>query len=398
PSTYGQWVTFTATVATTDGVDATGTVSFSDGSTELSTVRVGETAPGVAVYPTAALTAASHQITASYSGDTIHASSASAATAQEVDLHPTSLSVTPSTTTPLAGQQVTLTATVGTSDDPAHFSYTSDPGDLIGNGATNDITSAGHWFDLRASASRIEVVVQSPAVGLEWDVVVGAPQGQTLHVGTYTGAEDVYPQPSTAPVLLATAAGRRCNLMSGDFTINRLDVTSSGIPQGVDLSFNENCNGATPAFHGHVAVGGATPPSGRVTFTDGATTLGSAPIDTFGTASIGTASITTQLSAGTHSLSAEYAGDSGYSSSNAPAISAAATQGTDTLSLSTRENPSAPGQQVTFTARVNPSGTVVPTGTVAFADGSVSLGSAPLDQTGSASVSAALTAGSHDIS
>ena len=61
-------MTFTATVTTTDGVAATGTVSFSDGSTVLSTVALGG-APGAATYATAAMAGGSHSITAIYGGD-----------------------------------------------------------------------------------------------------------------------------------------------------------------------------------------------------------------------------------------------------------------------------------------------------------------------------------------
>src|SRR5260370_24507661 len=68
PSTYGNSVTFTATVtavAPSTAAVNTGTVTFLDGATPLATVTLSAT--GVAAFATAALTAGSHTITANYS-------------------------------------------------------------------------------------------------------------------------------------------------------------------------------------------------------------------------------------------------------------------------------------------------------------------------------------------
>jgi YVTN family beta-propeller protein len=70
PSTYGQSVTFTATVTVTPPGSGTptGTVTFYDGTTALGSVALASN--GQAVYATSALTVGSHSITATYSGDT----------------------------------------------------------------------------------------------------------------------------------------------------------------------------------------------------------------------------------------------------------------------------------------------------------------------------------------
>jgi|GEM_PF-6501179 len=62
-STYGQSVTFTATVAATSGT-ATGTVTFMDGTTTLGTASLNGS--GVATFSTTALSAGTHTITATY--------------------------------------------------------------------------------------------------------------------------------------------------------------------------------------------------------------------------------------------------------------------------------------------------------------------------------------------
>ncbi len=69
PSTFGQSVTFTATVAVASpgSGTATGTVTFKDGASTLGT---GTLSGGVATFTTSALTAGNHTITGVYGGDT----------------------------------------------------------------------------------------------------------------------------------------------------------------------------------------------------------------------------------------------------------------------------------------------------------------------------------------
>jgi hypothetical protein len=86
PSTLGQSVTFTATVATTapgTGTPSPGTVTFKDGTTTLGTASTNGI--GVATYATSALTVGSHSITAVYSANTNYAASTSAVLTQVVN-------------------------------------------------------------------------------------------------------------------------------------------------------------------------------------------------------------------------------------------------------------------------------------------------------------------------
>ena len=76
PSVYGQSVVFTATVTACPDLAPTGTVTFADGSTVLATLPVTATQATLSL---ANLTAGTHQITATYSGDAYHTGSASSA-------------------------------------------------------------------------------------------------------------------------------------------------------------------------------------------------------------------------------------------------------------------------------------------------------------------------------
>src|SRR5437773_1514761 len=111
PSTVGQAVTLTATVAPVapgTGVPA-GTVTFRDGDTTIGTATLDATGSASIIIST--FTAASHSLTAAYGGGVNFLASASAAVTQVVNAETaTTLTATPNPSR--FGQAVTLTATV----------------------------------------------------------------------------------------------------------------------------------------------------------------------------------------------------------------------------------------------------------------------------------------------
>jgi outer membrane protein assembly factor BamB len=109
PSTYGQAVTLTATVANGSSTAPTGTVTFLNGTTTLGT---GTLSGGVATFATSALPAGTDQITASYGGDANDTSSVSSALAQVVNPASTTTSLSSSLNPSTVGQSVTFTAVV----------------------------------------------------------------------------------------------------------------------------------------------------------------------------------------------------------------------------------------------------------------------------------------------
>jgi hypothetical protein len=78
PSTFNQSVTFTATVP----AQATGTVTFLDGSTSIGT---GTVSSGTATLSISTLTAGTHSVSISYSGDSNYSSGTSSAISQVVN-------------------------------------------------------------------------------------------------------------------------------------------------------------------------------------------------------------------------------------------------------------------------------------------------------------------------
>src|SRR5438093_3276042 len=124
-------------------------------------------------------------------------------------------------------------------------------------------------------------------------------------------------------------------------------------------------------------------PTGSVTFSDGATVIGTATLDAAGSASI----VISTLAAGSHSLTAAYGGSLDFQISTSAVVTQVVNAQT-TTTLTTTPNPSTVGQAVTLTATVAPvaPATGVPTGAVTFRDGATAIGTATLGATGSASI------------
>jgi outer membrane protein assembly factor BamB len=106
PSTFGQSVTFTATVSPSS---ATGTVTFKNGANPIGAATL---ANGVASLSFAGLSVGAHSVTATYSGSTNYAPSTSSPVTQTVSAVATTVGLTSSANPSVSGQTVTFTATV----------------------------------------------------------------------------------------------------------------------------------------------------------------------------------------------------------------------------------------------------------------------------------------------
>jgi hypothetical protein len=100
------------------------------------------------------------------------------------------------------------------------------------------------------------------------------------------------------------------------------------------------------------------------------------------------------LTAGAHSITAGYGGDSAHSGSASSAITQTVNKANTTTGLSSTPNPSVSLQPVTFTATVAPTSA---TGTVTFQDGSTTLGAGALSGGTATYTTSSLTAGTRSI-
>jgi sugar lactone lactonase YvrE len=350
PSTVGQSVTFTATVASgvAGGVIPDGTVTFEDGSAILVTVPV--SAIGTATYTTATLTNGLHPINATYNGDPTRQIQASVSNVVNQDVVVPSTVVLVSNTNPSAfGNPVAFTATVTSSS-------TSAP-----TGAVNFFDGATQIGTANLNAGGIAVFTSS-----------------TLAAGTHS--------------ITAVYAGDNFNGSS----------TSIAVPQLVKPAATATALIATPtpAIAGGPVVltatitvtQGVSNPTGTVTFTSGATNLGSAAVG-----ANETATLPVTFPPGSQSIVATYSGDTNDTASNSTPLPLTVQIATTTSTVTSNLNPSVVLAPVTFSVKVTGNGGI-PTGTVTFSADGVAIGTGTLDATGMASVSDAnLAVGSHSI-
>jgi hypothetical protein len=139
---------------------------------------------------------------------------------------------------------------------------------------------------------------------------------------------------------------------------------------------------------------GSGTPTGTVTFSDGATILGSSAL------SAGKAAFsTTVLSAGAHSITASYSGDGNFNGSSAAAVIVTVSQASSSITLTPSPSSAIFGQPVTFKAMVSAvyPGIGTPSGTVTFKDGTTTLGTATLSSGQATFISTSLSVASHTL-
>lgn len=352
PSVFGQSVTLTATVTpVAPGYGTpTGMVSFRDVTTTLGT---GTLSGGIATFNTSSLAVGSHDITATYGGDTNFNGSTSATLTQVVNKANTTTNIISSPNPSVIGQPVTFTATI---------------------------------------------TAVAPGTGTATGTVTFKDGATTLGTGTCNGGQAVF---TTSALLVGNRSITA--VYSGDTSFN--PSTSSALTQVVNKanttttlssSANPSVVGQSVTFTATVAVAapGSGLPAGSVTFKEGATTLGT------GTLSGGSATFsTTSLALGSHSITATYDGDTNFNVSTSATLSQVVNKANTTTSVSSSVNPATLGQSITFTATVSVTspGSGVPTGTVTFKDGTTTIGTGTLSGGTATFITSSLASGSHDI-
>lgn len=188
--------------------------------------------------------------------------------------------------------------------------------------------------------------------------------------------------PGILSVALFTLSG--CGSGGGNTSGGSTSSAPSATTTSLALSKSSVTTGSSVTLSAKVSAGAGAATTGTVAFLDGTTQLGTALVNSSGQASFSS----TNFAAGTHSLTANYGGNSSYAAS----VSAAATltvtapppAASSTVSLSSALATATQGLPVELVAQVaaSGSGSIVPTGTVTFAIGSTTLGTATVDPTG----------------
>ncbi len=356
-TTFGTEVTLTATVtATPPGTGTpTGDVEFLNGSTVL-TDDSPLSSTGVATFSTSTLPVATDQITAVYLGDSTFATSTSTPpTTVTIAKAPTTTALTVQPTSSVFGQSVALTATVTPT--------TSGIGPPTGNVEFLDGTSEIQTVPVNGS-------------GVATLNTTTLPVGSDSITAVYQSDDNF--AASTSPVVVATVG-----TVPTTATLT-VSPTNPGLGQTVTLTTKV---APQSPFTGT--------PTGTVTFLDGTTTLGTAPLNTSGVATF----TTTSLTGGTNVLEANYASDGTFSAATSPTVTVTIPQSSSTTTLTVSPNPSLLGQSTTLTATVMGvnSGVAIPTGNVEFFSGTTPLGTVALSGGVATLQSDTLTLGTNSV-
>jgi len=456
PSVVGQTVTYTATVSPIpDG----GTVSFADGGAAISGCgsQPVNASTGQASCQVTYSSVESHTITASYTGNATYTFSSSSPLTQTVNKASPSLTSTatpgqgtegatlkdsatlssgysPTGTITFTLHQGSCTGTVldtetvsvsgnGSYSTPTGYASTqvgsydwqaSYSGDANNTGVTSaceavTVNQAGSSTKLSSSAnpSVSEQPVTFTATVTAGGSGLGTPTGSVQFAvdGTNVGSPVPLNSSGQASLSLSTLGVGSHTISasySGDGTFSgssdtlSQQVNKAGTSMSVSSSANPSTAGQTVTFTATVRMtgSGAGTPTGTVQFSIDGSPFGS-PVALNGSGQATSPGIST-LSPGVHTVTASYSGDSTFAGSSG-SLTQQVSKASTTTTLTSSANPSPLHGSVTFTATVTSPGGV-PTGTVTFTEGGITLATVPLDSTGKASfTTSSLGVGTHTI-
>ncbi|MGI4854816.1 MAG: Ig-like domain repeat protein [Janthinobacterium lividum] len=345
PSNSGQNILYTATLSTVAGLLPTGSVTFSDGVTVLGTGVVDGS--GRATLQTPSLSVGTHQVGVNFNGDA-NFSSASSSLTQTVQNSTSTTVETVSANPATYGKPLVLTATVTTNGGTATglVAFTEN-GNPIGSAALGSTGIAN--FTTAALAPGLHSIVanyqtdgranSSSSAAINFQV-----QQQTGLALTF----DHNPTLTLSPVVISA------------------------------LLANSN----------------AAPATGDILFFDGTSSLGTA------TLAGGTATLTLPLlQAGTHRITATYAGDVANFAATAPAVNEVVNLRNTVTSLTSSATNAADAQQVTLIAIVQSptlAASGVPTGSITFSQGGQVLGTVAITNAGLATLNQELEVGAKE--
>jgi hypothetical protein len=413
-STYGQSVTFTATVSAQLGVfgTPTGSVQFlSDGVAFSGSVTL---VNGSASFATTLLTAGSHSITAVYTPDTnLFTGSTSNALTQSVARSSLLVSVdnksmyyggtVPTLTGTISGIQnndnITASySTTGTSTSPVGTypinATLNDPSNRLPNYSVTiqsgvlTITSAVPTVSL---ASSLNPSVYGQSVTFSAAVV---PPGQGTPTGTVTYL-DGSTKLGSVTLVNAQASFSTTLLIVGSHDITVVYTPDTNLFTGAASgTLTQNVSPAplvVSADDKSMYYGGSVPiltgtitgiqNNDNITASHSTTATSSSPVGTY------------PINATLHDPDSRL---SSYSVTNQPGT-LTITPAVPTVTLASSLNPSVYGQSVAFSVTVVPPGLGTPTGTVSFLDGSTKLGSVTLVNAQASFSTTLLIAGAHSI-
>jgi hypothetical protein len=261
----------------------------------------------------------------------------------------TTTALTASATSLMAGQSLTLTATVVASSGamPTGTVQFLNGTVLLGAGTLN--------------AGGVATLTLNPAAGIY------------SFTADYSGSAANAASHSSPPVTVTVTVTSA--------TVTVLQTSSTALTPGQPLTLTAT-----------VTAGSGSVPAGIITFLNGSSALGTASLN-----SSGTATLTISPPVGSYSITALYAGSATDATSiSAPPIVVTVASAPTATHLTVSPNPAGFGSTVTLQSTVT-SATGTPTGTVIFYDGPVLLGSGVLASGSGILTVSTLSVGSHNL-
>lgn len=136
----------------------------------------------------------------------------------------------------------------------------SDAGDYIGQGQNYLYTDANATFRYSKNFDNgITLNINSGSAW--WTLDLAAPGNAQLQPGSYEAATRFPFQAADEPGLNFSGSGRGCNQLTGRFDIFEVSYDDQGVVTGLNASFEQHCEGATPALRGQLSYN-LVPPMG----------------------------------------------------------------------------------------------------------------------------------------
>ncbi|HLJ94790.1 MAG TPA: DUF4214 domain-containing protein [Gemmataceae bacterium] len=264
-STYGQNVLFTATLVTTNNGPVTeGMVTFSEGGSTLASVSVSSNgSAGLATYATAALSANTHTITASYT-DSLATYGPSSNTDR--------LAVNPAPLTITAANQTMIF------------------------GGTFPSLTVGHYTGF-VNGDTASSLTAPPTLST------------TATVNSGAGSYPIHPSG-------AVDSNYTISYVNGTFTITPDTATTSLLTSTPTVPYGQQAMLSATVAPG---LSSSDTETGSVVFSDGNTPLATIPVTAFGRVAVAGFN-TPNLTTGVHTLTASYSGDANHTGSTSSAV------------------------------------------------------------------------------
>ncbi len=150
-----------------------------------------------------------------------------------------------------------ITVQVKSKSDPQTYAtLASDPGDALGLGQLWRFDEYDATFAMSSSLYQgVTVIINGDS---QWKIDLAAPDSTQLSEGVYINARRYPFQNEGEPGLNVSGVGRECGTISGTFQVDEVSWEYNQ-PQSLLATFEQHCEGATPAMSGRISINARHP-------------------------------------------------------------------------------------------------------------------------------------------